>query len=230
MNLTPKQKVICEQVINVFETGSVQGNYSAISIFNDGPHRMRQVTYGRSQTTEFGNLHALVDMYVEANGMFSEQLRPYVDKIGMTSLVDDDQFKQLLRDAGKKDPKMREIQDRFFDKVYFAPAMSWAATNGFILPLSALVIYDSFIHSGSMPDFLRKRFSERPPAQGGNEKQWITQYVQTRDTWLANHSNPDLHPTVYRTQCFTTEIKRGNWDLSQLPIVANKIKVMGATT
>ena len=68
---------------------------------------------------------------------------------------------------------MQRIQDDFFDKRYFQPAMQWADTNEFTLPLSALVIYDSFIHSGSILDFLRKRFPEVPPAKGGNEKTWI---------------------------------------------------------
>ena len=227
MNLTPKQKHICEQVINVFETGSTQGNYSNISIYKDGPHKIRQVTYGRSQTTEYGNLHELIQMYADANGIYSEQLRPYVEKIGVTPLVDDNLFKQLLRDAGKKDPVMCQIQDEFFDKRYFQPAMVWADNNGFSLPLSDLVIYDSFIHSGSILDFLRRRFPEAPPAKGGYEKTWIKQYVDVRQDWLANADNQELHKTVYRTQCFKAEIARGNWDLSQFPINANGVNVTG---
>ncbi len=33
MNLTEQQKRLCEQVINVFETGSTAGNYSTIAIY-----------------------------------------------------------------------------------------------------------------------------------------------------------------------------------------------------
>ena len=44
------------------------GKYGAISIFEDGPNDIRQITYGRSQTTEYGNLRELVQMYVEAGG------------------------------------------------------------------------------------------------------------------------------------------------------------------
>jgi len=227
MNLTAQHKRICEQVINVFETGSIQGDYSAISIFHDGPHGIRQVTYGRPQTTEYGNLDELVQMYADANGAFSNQLRPYIVKIGVTPLVDDAQFKQLLCDAGKNDRLMQQVQDAFFDKRYFHPAIAWADDHGFTLPLSALVIYDSFVHSGSILPFLRKRFPERPPANGGNEKTWITQYVEARQHWLATASNPALHATVYRTQCFQREIARHNWDLSQLPIDAHGVNVTG---
>lgn len=103
--------------------------------------------------------------------------------------------------------------------------MKWADNNGFSQTLSALVIYDSFIHSGSIPIFLRKRFPASVPADGGNEKDWIAEYVGTRDSWLRNHSNQLLRKTVYRTNCFQHEIVRNNWDLSQLPISANGVNV-----
>jgi len=56
MQLTAKQKRICEQVVNAFETGSARGDYGNISIYNDGPNQIRQITYGRSQTTEYGRV------------------------------------------------------------------------------------------------------------------------------------------------------------------------------
>lgn len=154
-------------------------------------------------------------------------MRPFIEKIGVTPLADDQQFKQLLRDAGRNDPVMRQVQDDFFDKRYFQPAMSWADNNGFTLPLSALVIYDSFIHSGSILGFLRKRFPELPPAKGGNERAWISQYVDARQNWLATADNKLLHSTVYRTKCFKNEIVRENWDLGQVPITANGVDVVG---
>ncbi|MGE0823809.1 MAG: chitosanase [Candidatus Binatia bacterium] len=227
MQLTALQKRICTQVLNVFETGKIAGDYGTLVIYADGPHGVRQITYGRSQTTEYSNLEELVQMYVDANGMFSEQLRPFIAKIGVTPLVNNKEFKQLLRDAGRKDPEMERIQDEFFDKRYFQPAMQWADTHRFTLPLSALVIYDSFIHSGGILYFLRKRFPEFPPAKGGNEKTWIKQYVDTRHKWLANHPKKILQGTVYRTQCFKREIARDNWDLSHVPINANGVKVFG---
>ena len=227
MNLTAQQKRTCEQVVNVFETGTIHGNYGAISIYRDGPHKIRQITYGRSQTTEYGNLYDLVQLYVDAKGTFSDQLAPYVAKIGFSPLVDDKLFKKLLRDAGRKDPVMQRAQDDFFDKRYFQPAMAWADKNGFSLPLSALVIYDSFIHSGSILYFLRKRFPEMPPTKGGDEKIWIRQYVDVRQDWLANHQLTILRATIYRTQCFMSEMARDNWDLSQLPIDANGVDVFG---
>jgi chitosanase len=221
ITLSPSQRLVCERVINVFETGRIRGRYGAISIFKDGPNRIRQITYGRAQTTEYGNLRELVQMYVDAGGMFADRLRPYVARIGVTALVDDDAFKTLLRRAGDEDRIMAQTQDAFFEKRYFQPAKSWAEQHGFTRALSMLVIYDSFIHSGTIHRFLRERFSERPPSSGGREEEWIRQYVDVRHAWLKFHSNPVLRPTVYRTRDLKREIDRGNWDLAMLPISAN---------
>lgn len=224
MALTPSQKLICERIINTFETGSPSGDYANISIFPDGPAGHRQITFGRSQTTEYGNLRELIQMYADANGKYSAALAPYVPQIGKVPLVDNDTFKSLLRKAGREDQVMRDTQDEFFDKRYFMPAMQWANDHGFSEPLSALVIYDSFIHSGGIMGFLRARFLEEPPSQGGNEKTWIREYVETRNDWLAGHGGI-LSNTVYRTKCLAREIAKGNWDLSQLPIMAHGVPV-----
>lgn len=221
MKLTDAQRLICERVINVFETGTIKGKYGAISIYKDGPGEIRQITYGRSQTTEYGNLRQLVDMYANAGGIYSDELKPYVKMIGNVALVDNETFKSLLRRAGSDDPVMHATQDKFFDIAYFQPAVKWAEANGFTLPLSMLVIYDSFIHSGGIFSFLRSRFPEATPKKGGDEKTWILQYVDVRHKWLRTHSNPELPPSAYRTRDLLREIKRGNWDFSFLPIIAN---------
>lgn len=221
MELTAKQKLVCERVLNAFETGMVKGDYSNISIYEDGPHGIRQITYGRSQTTEYGNLGRLVAMYAKAGGTYSSDIAPYVKLVGNTALVDDRTFKSLLRRAGQEDPVMWATQDKFFDIAYFQPAVKWATDNGFTLPLSMLVIYDSFIHSGGVPDWLRSRFAEMPPKKGGDEKAWIRSYVDVRHKWLANHSRPDLRLTIYRTRDLMREINRNNWDFKYLPIMAN---------
>ncbi|HEV2799862.1 MAG TPA: chitosanase [Pyrinomonadaceae bacterium] len=225
MQLSANQKRLVERIINVFETGTPDGDYSNISIYHDGPHNIRQITYGRSQTTEYGNLRRLVEDYVAAGGLFSQQLQPYADQAGSTPLTDDANFKNLLRRAGRQDPVMRRVQDRFFDEVYFRPAMRWADQNGFTQPLSALVIYDSFIHSGSILWPIRNMFPESPPSSGGNEQAWTTAYVNARHNWLRTHPRPPVRLTTYRTQCFKREIQRANWDLSQVPVNANGTQV-----
>ncbi|MBB4804820.1 chitosanase [Chryseobacterium defluvii] len=222
--ITAPQKSKILQVINVFETGSKEGKYDTLVIYADGKNGSRQITYGRSQTTEQGNLKALIEMYISKNGLFSDQFRTFVSLIGKQSLVDNTVFKNLLRRSAREDSIMRKCQDEFFDILYYQPALHFFQKNKFTHALSMLVIYDSYIHSGSVPAFLRERFPENTPLNGGNEKKWITQYVNTRHHWLENHSRQILRKTIYRTKCFKNQITDGNWDLSK-EIVANGVKI-----
>ena len=228
--LTPMQNRMCHRILNVFETGSADGHYDAVSILNDGPGKIRQITYGRSQTTEYSNLRELVDMYVSAAGLFSAQLRPYLEKIGVTPLTDDAGFVDLLQRAAREDPVMHTVQDAFFDKVYFDPAMIWAKGHGFVKALSALVIYDSFIQSGRIRQELRSLFPEKPPVSGGREEVWVRQYVEVRHQWLGANSNLAVRPTIYRTRDLLREVNAGNWDLSFLPFMANGTPVNDVTS
>lgn len=225
MFLTYEQKSLIERVLNVFETGTPTGKYYAIARYNDGPHQIRQITYGRSQTTEYGNLRQLISDYADANGTLSAELKPYVAKIGVVPLVEDETLMGLLKEAGRNDPVMKTVQDAFFDRVYFAPAMRWADENGFVLPLSGLIIYDSFIHSGQIFWFLRKRFTEVPPGQQGDERKWTKSYVEVRNQWLKDHTRADVRASAYRTRDLLAQVNAGNWYLSETPILANGVNV-----
>jgi len=229
--ITPVVKKKIEQVVNAFETGSATGKYDVLVKYRDyaDPETKTtivQVTFGRSQTTEFGHLKALVHDYINSKGKNADQLLPYLDRIGRKpSLATDEAFCAALKDAGKNDPVMKSCQDQLFEIKYYQPAYNWFSVNGFTLPLSMLVIYDSTIHSGSIPRFLRKRFPTVVPASGGYEKEWIANYVDAREKWLATHSNPLLHPTVYRTHCFKKQIEQNNWDLAQ-SVIANGVTIV----
>lgn len=212
------------QVIRYFETSKLTGaDYGAISVYHDGPGKKRQLTFGAMQTTEYGNLKALVQMYADAKGRYAAELAPFVPLIGdrnRATLADNPRFMTLIRFAAN-DPIMHQVQDRFFDDYYFNPARSWAEENGFTLPLSMLVIFDSFVHSGSILRFLRQQFPAKTPAAGGKEKEWITQYVITRDAWLENHANHLLQRTDYRTDSFIYAIRQDNWELSKPFAIVN---------
>ncbi|GAB2594559.1 chitosanase [Spirosoma areae] len=222
--ITKAVKTKIEQIVNVFETGTVEGKYDALVIFNDGRDNTRQITYGRSQTTEQGNLKSLIEMYINRDGLFKSEFIPFRSKIGKVPLVDEGVFKSLLRKAAREDPIMRSTQDEFFDILYYTPALLFFTGLDFTLPLSLLVIYDSFIHSGGVPPFLRERFPELPPAKGGDEKAWIKAYVKTRHEWLATNAKVILRKTIYRTRCFSEQINTNNWMLDH-PAEANGVRV-----
>jgi len=105
------------------------------------------------------------------------------------------------------------------------PRSEWFDENGFTLPLSMLVVSDSFLQSGSMLQFLRNRFKEGPPAKGGREKVFITDYTYVRNNWLFGHSNRAIRNSAYRTRCYLAQINSDNWNLDSLPIVMNGVKV-----
>lgn len=225
MNLSIPTTQLIQRIVNVFETGTPDGDYGAIAIYNDGPHDLPQITYGRSQVTEYGNLRSLIDRYVQTAGLYSNALRPYIDAIGARSLVRDKPFLETLRKAGRLDPIMRTLQDRVFEERYFAPAMQWAQQQRLTLALSALVIYDSYIHSGGILWSIRSPFPQSPPLLGGDECQWTTAYVRARHTFLAKHPRVAVRKTIYRTHCLQREIDRANWDLTHRPIDANGVPV-----
>ena len=58
--ITGSTKQLIENIIIVFETGTPEGKYNQITILADGKNGTRQITYGRSQTTEQCNLAQLI--------------------------------------------------------------------------------------------------------------------------------------------------------------------------
>jgi chitosanase len=220
--ITQSEKQKIQKIVSVFETGSAIPRYSTLVVLPDGPRvngiRSLQITYGRFQVTEFGNLRLLIRMYCNSNGLLAELFQPYLPIIMRRPLHNDIKFKKLLK-AAAQDDVMQKTQDDFFDKYYWDPAFMFFKKNGFTLPLSMLVIFDSYIHSGGVPSWLRDDFKELPPARGGYEKDWIKAYVRTRDRWLEEHSDYVLRNTDYRTDCLLDLIRKEDWQLKYEAVV-----------
>ncbi|MEW5820726.1 MAG: peptidoglycan-binding protein [Cyanobacteriota bacterium] len=220
--ITDLQKKTIRGIVNIFETGKVLGDYSKVTLLPGDPGHL---TYGRSQTTlASGNLYFLIKSYCLADGKYSSQLRPYLDRLANTDLtLDNDMtFRQLLKQAGT-DPVMQKTQDDFFDRAYLDRAFKRADDMGIYTPLGKAVVYDSYVH-GSFNLISNKTTNllGKSPAQAG-ETNWVLKYIEIRKDWLANHANKILHKTVYRMNTFLDLIKDNKWDL-KLPI-----KVHGRT-
>src|SRR5438132_5794829 len=122
-DITDLQKKTAQAIVNIFETGKVQGDYGRVTLLNgDAGH----LTYGRSQTTlASGNLFLLIKAYCEAPGAeYADALQPYLDRLSNRDLTLDQDLtlRQLLQQAGA-DAVMHDTQDQFFDRVYWAPAL-----------------------------------------------------------------------------------------------------------
>lgn len=221
--INDSQRALIEAIINCFETGSAKGDYTEVDQYHDGPNKIKQITFGRSQTTEYGHLPALLKEYCDQKGQYTSIIEQYLPKL-CTGWQPDSTFIQALKDSGKE-PLMIKLQDQLFDTCYWQPASAWFTQNKFTCPLSMLAIYDSYVHSGHILLCIRVMFREAVPINGGDEKAWVEQYCKSRLHWLANNQNPVLHPTVYRMNFMLSKILEQDWDLTQFPMYPNDVKI-----
>lgn len=214
---------VAQAIVNIFETGSPAGDYSKVTLLaGDTGH----LTYGRAQTTlASGNLHLLIKAYVAAPGaLFATALSDYLGRLAACDrrLDKDDRLHWILRQAGD-DPVMQDVQDDFFDRVYWRPAAAAAARLGIETPLGQAVIYDGHIH-GSW-SFIRDRVEERHgSAEKLGEKKWVAAYVKERKDWLSSHANRLLRRTIYRMEVFETLMQASRWEL-RLPLTIRGVRI-----
>jgi chitosanase len=137
-------------------------------------------------------------------------------------LDSNEKVKSLLRQAGS-DPVMRLVQDEFFDRIYWAPALKSADYISVAKPLSVTVLYDGRIQGSYhyIRDLTNRRHGE---ARTIGEEQWIAAYVAERRTWLATNQNSLLQKTVYRMDAFKTLIDGRKWELP-LPLTVRNVVI-----
>ncbi len=217
------QKKTAQAIVNIFETGRVRGDYGRVTLLvGDSGH----LTYGRSQTTlASGNLYLLVKAYCDRDdAALGGELSGYLSafkKIDLR-LDNDNKLRRLLAEAGD-DPVMREVQDAFFDRVYWNPAVQRCDTMGLRAALSVTVIYDSVIH-GSVQRMIERTNERHGTTAVAGERTWIAGYVGERRDWLTGHKNTLLKRTVYRMEELGALVQAGNWDL-RLPIRVRGVEI-----
>jgi chitosanase len=216
--LDPLQQMTAKAIINILETSEVLGKYGQVTVIEDDSGHL---TFGRSQTTlSTGNLGSLIGKYCSAPGArFSSRLQVYLPKLKdkLTELDNDPRLHNLLR-ATADDPVMRKVQDEFFDKAYWQPALAKAAQMRICSALGIAVVYDSTVH-GSW-ELIRDRTVQQYGEIGAavSEQNWIAGYIKIRREWLANHERPDLRRTVYRMDEFQKLVQHDSWPL-ELPLL-----------
>lgn len=131
-------------------------------------------------------------------------------------------LRSLLRDAGG-DTVMQSVQDAFFDRVYWTPAIKSCEFIGVETALGTAVVYDSRIH-GSWHTRRDQTTDQHGELAAIGEPAWISRYIEVRRHWLANHSNALLQKTVYRMDAFQTLIDQEGWALD-LPLHVRGIRI-----
>jgi chitosanase len=221
--VTRVQEMSIKAIVNIFETGSVLGDYSCITLI---PGDTGQLTYGRSQTTlTSGGLYLLVDGYCEnPDALFPTALSPYLPALESVDpeLNASVYFHNLLR-AAADDPVMREEQDRFFDQHYWNPAAAEAENTGIETPLGLAVVYDSTVH-GSWRYIKRRTTTAIGTVHQAGERRWVQEYVSQRYDWLSHHRRKDLRATTYRMETFKKLMDNGEW-LLELPQVIRGVEI-----
>jgi chitosanase len=216
------QQRTIKAIVNVFETGKVAGNYSAVGVL---PGDSGHLSYGRSQATlGSGALSDLLTEYTQRTGaQFAGALAPWMPRTQAKDMAldHDAAFTALLKAAGN-DPVMRQVQDDFFDRRYFLPACQAAARAGIATALGLAVVYDGCVQGGW--GLLKNRLPA--VAAAGGEKAWIPRYVALRREWLTQGA-PPLPSTAYRMDTFLRLIQSGNWALT-LPLDAHNTAITEA--
>jgi chitosanase len=224
--ITDLQKKSAQAIVTAFETGSLQGDYGKVVFHSSDPGGL---TYGKTQTTIYsGNLYFLIKAYVDNPAAdYGDELRPYLSRLERqdSRLNRDRTLRTILQEAGD-DPIMQATQDEFFDRVYWGPTVKSAEYIGVQTALGYAVVYDGRIH-GSWHMIRDRTIKNYGKLTSLGEQTWVTRYVQTRKSWLGNHSNSLLRRTVYRMDTFNELINAGNWDLS-LPFYARGLRVDAA--
>jgi len=211
------QAKTAKAIVNIFETGRLLGNYSSVVVDPKDPGHL---TYGRSQTTlASGNLYTLIASYCGAPGaLYADQLRPYLNRMQACDLsLDGDMvLRDVLKQAGS-DPTMHQVQDRFFDEVYWLPAnrlaakIALAGQTGLATSLGITTVYDSVVHGsfGVIRSATNASFTSPP-----SEPDWVTRYIEVRRAWLGGNKIMRLRDTVYRMDELKKLVTTNNWDLA----------------
>jgi peptidoglycan hydrolase-like protein with peptidoglycan-binding domain len=180
------------------------------------------LSYGKHQAALVpGTLAKLLGAYCSVeNAGYAAALKPFLPQMEARDrqLDSDGRLHGLLK-AASMDPVMHEVQDSFFASEYMGPALAKWKTYGFQLPLSAGLIYDSYIQSGpkgfaSLAGKLEASLG-KPGAE--IEKAWCEAYVAERRKFLEGSASKDVRNSVVRMATFEALINSDNWRLT-LPL------------
>jgi len=233
MLLTPLQKAAALSFVSLFETGKIS-DPSRYSIIANIPGDTGGLSYGKHQVTlNSGHLYFLIDSFCQKSvsaddntllHTYANQFEPYLPLLRNRDdrLNSDASFADLLRLAGEL-PEMQQTQDEYFEKAFWYPCMAKCDAFGFVYPLSAAVIYDSFIQ-GAWDICERLTTGQFGNPNAAREIMWVSYYVGVRSHWLSTNRNMLLRQSVYRPKSLQEICYAQNWNLA-LPFIVRGVQV-----
>ena len=237
--LTAAQKHRAEQLISLFENGTINFQYGYAERLGDG----RGITFGCAGfTTGTGDGFEVVKEYTarRPHNPLARYLRrlaqlaaqaPTGDVRGLQG------FEQAVARAAR-DPIFRKVQDNVMNQLYYAPSVAYSDELGLKTPLARAVLYDTVVMHGDGDDpdgtaALLARTQEAvggTPASGVDEASWLSAFLQTRKADLLNAFDPATRQAwaeaAGRVDVFEALAASGNYDLRG-PIVVDTAGYQG---
>jgi chitosanase len=210
-----------DRIISTFENSTINIQYGYAENINDG----RGITAGRAGfTSSTGDLLEVVRRYCQI--VPDSPLAAYLPALkvvnGTPSTKGLEGFAQAWRQAATTDQRLRGVQDRVVDEMYFNPAMKRAKDVGINTALGQLIIYDTIIQhgEGADPDGLPAIIDETVAKEGmaqGNEAAWLRRFLDVRQKHLQQAHDPATRQgwreSVPRVTALRSILGSGNFDL-----------------
>ena len=211
-----------EQITSTFENSTTTLQYAYAENLHDG----RGITAGRAGfCSGTGDLLLVVSLYARLEpGNELARYLPALRGVNTTaSTAGLAGFVGAWAHAARADPLLRRAQDRIEDRLYFDPAMRYAARYRVATALGQEVLWDTIIQhgGGSDPDGLAQILRETAAAMGGrvhgNEPTWITRFLAIRRRHLLHAADPSTRAawreSVDRVAALASLAREGKWKL-----------------
>ena len=231
--LIPAQKLRAEQLISLFENGTIEIQYGYAEALDDG----RGITCGRAGfTTGTGDAYIVVKRYTDK--VPDNVLAKYLPELSRLNTADDpgdisglNGFIADWRSLGT-DATFRSVQDTVVDELYYRPSVAYSDSLCLETALARAVLYDTIIQHGDGDDpdglpALLKRTEDKvggTPKTGIDEKTWLNSFLAIRRADLAHSYDESTRETwaesVSRCDVFSFIAESGNYNLDG-PIVIN---------
>jgi chitosanase len=221
------QKRRADQLISIFENGTIDIQYGYAEILGDG----RGITCGRAGfTTGSEDAFEVVKRYTDTlpQNVLAKYLPELKRLLTATNKDDVSGLAGFSRawSSLRNDPLFRSIQDQVSNELYYYPALVHANNLGLVYPLSRAELYDANIQHGDGDDAdglqsLINRTNKLvggTPKQGIDEKKWLNKFLDVRENDLLHPVNQDTQAewsqSTGRIEVFRDLVNSGNYQLN----------------
>jgi len=223
--LSPVQKKRADMLISVFENSTLAPQYAYIENMHDG----RGYTAGRAGfCSGCGDMLLVAERYAQLKP--GNPLAKYLPRLTELARLSSASTKGLegfpaAWERAARDPLFRGAQDAVSDELYYLPALEYSRQLGLQKDFSQIALYEAAIQHGigddpdGLPAMIKKTSqAAEAPADGGDEKIWLEQFLKVRRATLAYAADPETREawaeSVGRADAMLAIAAAGNMDFS----------------